>query len=90
VGTGSFPGVKRPGRGADQPSFLVPRSKKSRAIRLPLSGSSGLLRGTFTLVFSYNLFNEEFGSLEYAAWNGNMAPEQCMVKDVEGGGRGLI
>jgi hypothetical protein len=90
MGTGSFPGPKRPGRGADHQPLLVPRSKKSRAIRLPPSGPSGLLRGTFTLVFSYYLFNEDFGSLEYAAWNSNMAPEQCMVKDVEGGGRGII
>ena len=37
-------------------------------------------------VFSYGLFNEEFGSLEYAASNGSTAPEQCM----DGGGRVLI
>ena len=28
VGTRSFPGVKRPGRGVDQPSHLAPRLKK--------------------------------------------------------------
>jgi hypothetical protein len=34
MGTGSFPGVKRPGRGADHPHLLVPRLRKSRAIPL--------------------------------------------------------
>jgi hypothetical protein len=28
VGTGSFPGVKRPGRGVDQPPPVAPRLKK--------------------------------------------------------------
>jgi hypothetical protein len=28
MGTGSFPGVKRPGRGVDHPSHLPPRLKK--------------------------------------------------------------
>ena len=28
MGTGSFPGVKRPGRGVDHPPHLVPRLKK--------------------------------------------------------------
>jgi hypothetical protein len=32
---GSFPGVKRSGRGAGHPPLLVPRSRKSRAIPLP-------------------------------------------------------
>jgi hypothetical protein len=41
-------------------------------------------------VFSYGLFNEECGSLEYAASNGCTAPEQCLAKNVEGGGRVLI
>jgi hypothetical protein len=48
MGTGAFPGVKRPGRGVDHPSLLAPRLGKSRAIPLPPSGPSGLLRGTFT------------------------------------------
>jgi hypothetical protein len=34
--TGSFPGGKRPGRGADHPPTLAPRSIKSRAIPLLL------------------------------------------------------
>jgi hypothetical protein len=33
-GTGSFQGVKRPGRGADHPPHLAPRSKRSRATPL--------------------------------------------------------
>ena len=28
MGTGSFPGVKRPGRGVDHPPHLAPRSKE--------------------------------------------------------------
>jgi hypothetical protein len=49
MGTGSFPGVKRPGRGADHlPPSKVPRSRECRAIPLPPSGLSSLLRGTFT------------------------------------------
>jgi len=34
TGTGSFPGVKRLGRGVDHPPHLPPRLKKSRAIPL--------------------------------------------------------
>ena len=35
MGTGSFPGVKRPGRGVDHPPpSQVPRSRKSRVIPL--------------------------------------------------------
>jgi hypothetical protein len=48
IGTGSFPGVKRPGRGIYHPPLLLPRSIKSSSIPLPPSGPSGLLRGTFT------------------------------------------
>jgi hypothetical protein len=52
MGTGSFPGVKRPGRGGEHPPLLGPRSGKSRAIPLPPSRPSGLLRGTFTFTFT--------------------------------------
>jgi hypothetical protein len=34
MGTGSFPGVKRPGRDADHTPLLAPRSRKGRAISL--------------------------------------------------------
>jgi hypothetical protein len=34
MGTGSFPGVKRSGRDADNPTLLAPRSRESRAIPL--------------------------------------------------------
>jgi hypothetical protein len=49
MGTGSFPGVKRPGRGANHPPLLAPRSGKSRALPLPLSGPSGLFYGDLYL-----------------------------------------
>jgi hypothetical protein len=48
MGTGSFPGVKRPGRGADHPPLQAQRSRKSRASPQPSARPSGLLRGTFT------------------------------------------
>src|SRR5215510_7592664 len=35
MGTRSFPEVKRPGRGADHPPLLAPRSRKSRAYLYP-------------------------------------------------------
>jgi len=35
MGTGSFPGVKRPGRGVNHPPNVVPSLKKSRAISRP-------------------------------------------------------
>jgi hypothetical protein len=56
MGTGSFPGVKQPGRGADQPLLLVQRSTKSRAIRLPPSRPSGLLRDTFIFLQMFYMF----------------------------------
>jgi len=37
MGTGSFPGVKRPGRGVDHPPHLAPKLRKRRAIALRLS-----------------------------------------------------
>jgi hypothetical protein len=40
MGTGSFPGVKRPGRGVDRPLHLAPKLKKSRPIPLLPSGPS--------------------------------------------------
>jgi hypothetical protein len=44
MGTGSCPGVKRPGRGADHPPLLAPRSNMSSAIPLlPLWALCGLL-----------------------------------------------
>jgi hypothetical protein len=52
MGTGSFSGVKRPGRGADHPPLLAPRSGKSRAIPLTLSGPSSLLWGTFNFIIT--------------------------------------
>jgi hypothetical protein len=34
MGTGSFPGVKRPGRGVDHPSHVKPRLKKEKGYTL--------------------------------------------------------
>ena len=43
MGTGSFPGVKRPGRGIYHPSYLAPKLKKKyRNISTPPLGLSGL------------------------------------------------
>jgi hypothetical protein len=50
MGTGSFPGVKRPGRGADHPPLLAPRLRMNRAIPLlPLWALGGLLYGDLYL-----------------------------------------
>jgi len=49
VGTGPFPGVKRPGRGVDHLPQLAPRLKKEWAIPLPpLWAFVGCSRVTFT------------------------------------------
>jgi hypothetical protein len=50
MGTGSFPGVKRPGRGAEHPPLLVPRSRKSRAVPLHPLWAFGSVTGNL----SYN------------------------------------
>jgi len=56
MGTGSSLGVKRAGRGVDNPPYLAPRLKKSRAIPLPPSnlGLSGLLYSDLHLFFVRN------------------------------------
>ena len=40
IGTGSFPGVKRPGRGVHNPHHLAPRLKKNRTRALLSLGPS--------------------------------------------------
>jgi hypothetical protein len=67
MGTESFPGLKQPGRGADHPPLLVPSSRMSRAIPLPPSGPSGLLRGTFTF---YTIKDTTFGIIEHIIFGG--------------------
>jgi hypothetical protein len=53
MGTGSFPGVKRPGRGADHPPLLAPMLKMSRAISLlPSRPLVTCYRVTFTFTTS--------------------------------------
>ena len=43
MGTGSFPGVKRPGRGVDHPPHLAPRLRKEYSYTsVPLLGLRGL------------------------------------------------
>ena len=43
MGTGSFPGVKRPGRGVDHPPHLAPMIKKEYSYTsTPLMGLRGL------------------------------------------------
>ena len=59
MGTGSFPGVKRPGRGADHPPpSKVPRPWKGRAIPLlTLWPSVACYRETFTFTIFWTTFN---------------------------------
>jgi hypothetical protein len=45
MGTGSFPGVKRPRRGVDHPPHLAPRLKKEYSYATSLLGLRGLLQG---------------------------------------------
>jgi hypothetical protein len=66
--TGSFPGLERPGRGADHPSLLAPSPRKSRAMPLPPSGPSGLLGVPLPLRFLeklYALFVSNDNVLDY-------------------------
>ena len=57
IGTGSFPGVKRPGRGADYPPLSsVPMSWKGRPIPLlPLWASVACYREDFSLLLNNTL-----------------------------------
>jgi len=50
MGTGSLPGVKRPGRGIDHPPHLVPRLKKAQSYTstTPL-GLRGMFQGDLYL-----------------------------------------
>jgi hypothetical protein len=66
-----FLGIKRPGLGADHPPLLVSRSRKSRAIPLPLSGLSGLLRGTFTFTYMFLPWNPLH---LLCSWSGHWPP----------------
>ena len=55
VGTGSFPGVKRPGRGIDNPPHLAPRLKKEyNTTSTPPLGIRALFLGDFYLYQRYN------------------------------------
>jgi hypothetical protein len=67
MGTGSFPGVKWPGRGADHPPVLAPRSRKGRAIPLSSAFFSEGRRGTRTPKNFVNLTEEskKFKMLEF-------------------------
>ena len=59
MGTGSFPGVKRPGRGAD-PHLQFRGLKLGRAIPLPaLRALVACIGRTFTLTFIYTVSNGE-------------------------------
>ena len=52
VGTGYFPGEKRPGRGAGHPSHLAPRLKKeSRYTSTPLWAFVACSRVNFTVMY---------------------------------------
>jgi len=54
VGTGSFPGVKRPGRGVDHPPHLAPRLKKEYSFTSnSLLDLRGLLHGEIYLYLKF-------------------------------------
>jgi hypothetical protein len=55
IGTGSFPSIKRPGRGADHPPHLAPRLKEEqRYISNPSLGLRGLFKGELYLLPLYS------------------------------------
>jgi hypothetical protein len=60
MGTASFPGIKRPGRGVDHPPNLTPRLKKEYSYTSnSTSGPSWTVLGrtfTFTFTFTFTLF----------------------------------
>src|SRR5215472_6677411 len=78
MGKGYFPGVKRPGRGADHPALLVLRSRKSRAIPLPPSGPSDLLRGTCTF-FSRSSVSGSSSSSSGGSNRSSLGREQKLI-----------
>jgi len=56
MGTGTFPGIKRPGRGVDHPPHLAPRLRKSSAIPLlPLWAFVTRSRVNFIFTFTFTL-----------------------------------
>jgi len=73
--TGSFPGVKRPGRGVDHPSPLAPRLKKEESCisTPPPLGFRGLLWGELYL-YHYSF---ERGSA--SPWSG--VTKDTFIKD---------
>jgi len=61
MGTGSFPGVKRPGHGVDHPPHLVPMLKKEQSYTsTPPLGLRGLLQGELCL---YLIDNRNCGQM---------------------------
>jgi hypothetical protein len=53
MGTGSFLGVKRPGRGVDHPPHLVPKLRKEQSCNsTPTLGFVGYYRVSFTFTFT--------------------------------------
>jgi len=67
MGTGSFPGVKRPGRGVGHLSHLAPRFKKSRAI--PLLHLWAFV-ACYRVIFTFT-FNTYKGADKSLAWLGS-------------------
>jgi hypothetical protein len=56
MGTGSFPGLKRPGCGIDHPPPSSAEVKKGKGYTSTPSGPSGLLWGTFTFFLSFKAY----------------------------------
>jgi hypothetical protein len=64
MGTGSFPGVKRQGRGTDHPSPSIAEVRKEQSYTsTPLWAFRGLLRSTFTSTFYFRLVVEKWKSV---------------------------
>jgi len=62
MGTGSFPWVKRPGRGVDHPPHMTPRLKNDSAIPLlPLWAFVAFSRESFT--FTFTIHKKQFDNV---------------------------
>ena len=82
MGTGSFPGVKRPGRGVDKPLHLPPRLKKECSYTsTPPFGLRGLFRGE--LLYFMNVLKKE-ASLVFASVSSEIIRHIWLQLDVGG------
>jgi len=82
MGTGSFPGVKRPGLGVDHPPHLVPNLKKEYSCTsTPPLDLRGLLQAElyFTVVHWCTDNSQTYVESPSCRWNPNTAENKCDI-----------